>query len=115
MVYTTHSGWAVGYGDARAEKEVKKLSVDMRADLLRITDMIERYGLENVHAPHVKYLDKKIWEIRVRGRDGIARALYVTAAGKQLIILHAFIKKTQQTPDDAINLAVKRGKELGLL
>jgi phage-related protein len=97
MVYIKHSGWVVGYADHRAEKEVEKLAEDVRAHLERIVDLIERYGLEHVHAPYVKHISGKLWEIRAKGKDGIARALYVTAVGKQVIILHAFVKKTPKT------------------
>ncbi|MDR3424672.1 MAG: type II toxin-antitoxin system RelE/ParE family toxin [Alphaproteobacteria bacterium] len=115
MVYNTPSGWVVGYGDDRVEKEVNKLADDVHADLLHVTDMIEHYGLENVHAPFVKHLRGKLWEIRVRGRDGIARAAYVAASGKRVVILHVFVKKTQKTPEEIIDLAIKRGKELGYI
>ena len=104
-----------GYADHRAAKEVERLAEDVRAHIERITDMIEQYGLENVHAPYVKHISGKIWEIRAKGKDGIARALYVTAIGKRLMILHAFVKKTNKTPPEAIALAVKRAKELGLI
>jgi len=115
MVYDTLSGWVVLYGDKRAEKEVGKLADDVRADFLRIVDMVERYGLEQVHEPYVKHLQSKLWEMRMRGRDGIARAAYVTAQGKRVVVLHAFVKKTQQTPRETIELALKRAKELGYL
>lgn len=99
----------------RAEKEVEQLAEDVRAHLEHIVDMIEQYGLERVHEPYVKHIRGKIWEMRAKGRDGIARALYVTAIGKSLYILHAFVKKTQKTPNDAIDLAINRAREAGLL
>jgi phage-related protein len=115
MVYTTPSGWAVIFGDRRAEKEVSKLADDVRADFLRIVDLVERYGLEEVHEPYVKHLQGKLWEMRMRGRDGIARAAYVAAHGKRVVVLHAFVKKTQRTPPEAIELALKRARGLGYL
>jgi len=115
MVYNTASGWVVIYGDKRAEKEVGKLADDVRADFLRIVDMVEQYGLEQVHEPYVKHLQGKLWEMRMRGRDGIGRAAYVAAQGKRVVVLHAFIKKTQKTPVEAIDLALKRAKELGFI
>ncbi len=115
MVYNTPSGWVVSYGDRRAEKEVGKLADDVRADFLRIVDMVEQYGLEQVHEPYVKHLRGKLWEMRMRGRDGIARAAYVAAHGKRVIVLHAFVKKTPRTPPEVIELALKRAKELGYL
>jgi phage-related protein len=115
MVYATQSGWVVAFADHRAEKEVSKLAEDVRAYLERITDLIEQYGLEQVHEPYVKHISGKIWEIRAKGRDGIARALYVTTVGKRVWILHAFVKKTNKTRSEAIDLAKRRAKELGLL
>ncbi len=115
MVYNQSSGWQVVFGCRRAEKEIEGLAVDIRADFARLVELIERYGLEHIHAPHVKHLRGKLWEMRMRGKDGIARAAYVTTAGKQVVVLHAFVKKTQQTPQEAIELALKRAKEIGLL
>lgn len=115
MVYATLSGWQVVYGSPRAEKEIAKLAPDIQADFARIVKLIQDYGLDEVREPHIKHLQGKLWEMRMRGRDGIARAAYVAAAGKQIVILHAFVKKTQRTPPEAIETALKRAKELGLL
>jgi phage-related protein len=65
--------------------------------------------------PHIRPLVDKLWEIRLSGRDGIGRAIYVVAAGKKVVVVHAFIKKTQTTPSAAIKIANKRAKEAGLL
>jgi phage-related protein len=51
--------------------------------------------------------------MRLTGRDGIGRAIYTAAAGRRLVVLHAFVKKTQKTPRRAIDLALKRLKEIG--
>jgi phage-related protein len=115
MVYNTPSGWRVVYGSRRAQKEVEELAVDIQADFARIVGLIESYGLENVREPQVKHLRSKLWEMRMRGRDGIARAAYIATLGKQVVVLHAFVKKTQTTPPDAIELALKRAREAGLL
>ena len=115
MVYNISSRWTVLFGDKRAEKEINRLADDLKADFLHIVDMIERYGLEQIHPPYVKRLRGKLWGMRMRGQDGIARAAYITAQGKRVIVLHAFVKKTQKTPQEAIELALKRAKELGYL
>jgi phage-related protein len=49
---------------------------------------------------------------RLKGRDGISRALYVTAVGRRVVVVRAFIKKTQKTPNREIELALKRAKEI---
>ena len=48
--------------------------------------------------------------MRLRGRDGIARALYVAATGRRVVIVRVFVKKTQQTPNREIDLALSRAK-----
>jgi phage-related protein len=62
--------------------------------------------------PHVKHLEGKLWEMRLTGRDGIARALYITARGMRVIVVRAFVKKTQATPRSEIDLALRRAKDI---
>jgi phage-related protein len=52
-----------------------------------------------------------LWEIRLKGKAGIARAVYVTARAQRVVILRAFIKKTEKTPTGEIDLALQRAKE----
>lgn len=115
MVYNSPSGWVVEFGSRRAEKELEAMAVDIRADFARLVDMIQLFGLPEIREPHIKHLTGKLWEMRLRGRDGIARAIYVAAHTKRVVILHSFQKKTQKTPDDALAIALKRAKETGLL
>jgi phage-related protein len=68
--------------------------------------------LESLSEPHVKRLGGKLWEIRLKGRDGIARALYVTAIGRRVVVVRAFVKKTQKTPRAEIELGLRRAKEI---
>jgi phage-related protein len=67
----------------------------------------------NVKEPHVRHIRGQLWEIRLKGKAGIARALYVTAKEQRIVILRAFIiKKTEKTPTGEIDLALQRAKEL---
>jgi phage-related protein len=84
----------------------------MRAKLEHIVRLIGAFGLEHVREPHVKHLEGRLWEMRLTGRDGIARALYLTATGKRVVIVRAFRKKTQKTPRREIELALKRAETL---
>jgi len=88
------------------------LPSDVRARFVRVVDLIERVGLERVGQPHVRHLRGALWEIRLSGRDGIARALYVTATGRRVIVVRAFVKKTQRTPRREIELALERAREV---
>ena len=42
----------------------------------------------------------------------LARALYVTAIGRRVVVVRAFVKKTQKTPRTEIELALRRAKEV---
>jgi phage-related protein len=104
--------WTVETLDARVESEIEALPEDMRARLARIAMLIEELGLDQVGEPHVKHVDAKIWEIRLKGRSGIARALYVTAAGKRVVIVRVFAKKTEKTPRSEIEIALSRARSI---
>ena len=84
----------------------------MQARFLQLAERIASVGLESLSEPHVKHLEGKLWEMRLTGRDGIARALYVTAIGRRIIVVRAFVKKTRKTPRSEIELALQRGKEV---
>ncbi|HEY6346030.1 MAG TPA: type II toxin-antitoxin system RelE/ParE family toxin [Bryobacteraceae bacterium] len=58
--------------------------------------------------PHVRHIEGRIWEMRMKERSGISRALYVAAQGQRVIIPRVFIKKTEKTPRREIDLALSR-------
>ena len=95
-----------------AEKELNALPADLKARFLWVAGLLETFGAQKVGLPHVRPLEGKLWEMRMSGKDGIARAAYVAASGKRLIVLHVFVKKTQKTPRRAIETAWARLKEL---
>ncbi len=105
-------GWTVETLNATVDGELAALPADMRARFMRIAELIESVGLERVHEPHVKHLEGPLWEIRMKGRDGIARALYVTVHERRVVVVRVFMKKTQKTPRREIRLALKRTKEI---
>ncbi len=66
--------WTVELLSEEVKSELESLPADVRASFVRISELIERVGLPNVHEPFVKHLEGPLWEMRLRGRDGIARA-----------------------------------------
>ena len=104
--------WAVEILNETVAGELDALPADMRARLARIIDLIEEIGLERLREPYVKHLEGKLWEMRVKGRDGIARAVYVTAHERRVVIVHVFRKKSRKTPRSALKLALSRAREL---
>jgi len=86
------------------------LNAKQRSNIFEAMDLLENFGIE-LREPYVKYLDEKIYELRVRDQDGIYRILYFAAKGRRFIMLHGFTKKTQKTPRKEIEIALKRKKE----
>ena len=109
MIYMS---WTVETLNETVEAEVNALPPDMRARLVRIANLIEEIGLEHVGEPHIKHIEARLWEIRLKGRSGISRALYVTASIRRVVILRVFVKKTEKTPRREIDLALARAKAI---
>nr|VFK25923.1 MAG: Phage-related protein [Candidatus Kentron sp. LPFa] len=104
--------WTVKTLNTKVDEELTALPEDMRARFSRIAFLIEEMGLERIREPHVKHLNGPLWEIRMTGRTGIGRALYVVAGGKSVVVVRVFVKKTRKTPHHAIGLALARAKEV---
>jgi len=104
--------WTVATLNALVDEEIAALPADMRARLVRLTNLIEQIGFEALTRDSVKHLEDKLWELRITGRDGISRAIYLTATGRRVVILRVFVKKTQKTPQREIELARERAKEV---
>ena len=104
--------WKVEFFNVEVEALLAALPRDIRASFERIVHLIESHGLGLVREPYVKHLEGPLWEMRMKGRDGIARAAYVTATGRRVVVVHVFRKKTQRTPRREIEVALRRAKEI---
>jgi phage-related protein len=102
--------WRVEFLDEGVQAALDSHPADIRASFRRILELIQ--GLERVREPYVKHLDGPVWEIRMKGKDGIARAAYVTATGRRVVVVHVFVKKTQKTSRREIDIALRRAKEV---
>jgi phage-related protein len=104
--------WTVEALNQAVERELEQLSDGLRADLVRISELLKAHGPHRVGMPYVRPLGDKLWEMRLRDATGIARAIYVAATGQRLVILHVFRKTSKTPPRRALKLASKRLKEL---
>jgi phage-related protein len=60
----------------------------------------------------VRHIEGPLWEIRLKGRSGITRALYVVRIGQRVVVVRVFVKKTEKTPRREIEMALRRAGEL---
>jgi len=104
--------WTVGFLDVETKEAFDALPLDIRASFQRIVELIQAHDLERVREPYLKHLQGPLWEMRLKGKSGIARAIYVTATGMRIVVVHVFIKKTQKTPGTEIKKALRKAKEV---
>lgn len=105
MIWTVETHQAV-------DEEIEALPAGLQARLLRLLEAIENVGLDNLREPHVKHLEGKLWELRAKASEGIARGIYITMTGRKVMVLHVFVKKSQKTPPRALEIARQRMKEV---
>jgi phage-related protein len=104
--------WIVEVLDDTVAAEIDAWPTELRAALTRIIDRITRAGLDRVGEPHVRHIEGKLWEMRPTGKHMEGRALYVTASGRRVVIVLAFVKKTRKTPGHVIKLALERARSI---
>lgn len=103
--------FSVEYFHARVLAEIESWPADVLADYARIVELLIEHG-PNLKLPYSRAFGDGLFELRPRGQSGIGRAFYCFLVGRRVIVLHAFVKKSQQTPDHEIKLARKRLKEI---
>ena len=103
--------WQIVYFNDRVQKDVLSLPSGILADYLRLTEAMALYGAD-LRMPHSRALGAGLFELRPKGPEGIGRVFYCTQIGRVIVILHSFIKKTQETPDADMRMARKRLKEI---
>lgn len=89
--------WNIEYYNPKIEKMILELPDGLLARYLRLTDLMLEFGA-NLGLPHTRAMGKGLFELRVKGKEGVARVFYCTKVGKRIIMLHVFVKKTQKTP-----------------
>lgn len=104
--------WTVETLNAVVDAELVALPTDLRARLLRLVEVIETVGLDHLPRDATRHLEGKLWEMRVIATSGIARTIYVTVTGQRVILLRAFVKKTQKTPTRELRIAREREREI---
>ena len=104
--------WSVESLNNDVFAEMEAQPKDIRAKFEHIVRLVQANGLERVHEPYIRHLEGRLWEMRMKGRDTIARAIYVTVVDKRIVIVRVFKKKTQKTPRREIEAALERAREI---
>ena len=103
--------YQIEYYSKEVQGEVLTLPDTLAARYIVLTRRMEALG-PNLGEPHTKAFGHGLFELRLKGTEGIARIFYCTIIGKRIFMLHCFIKKSQKTPQADLNLAIARMREV---
>ena len=103
--------WELCWYNAKVAKAIDAWPAGIRADFLHIASMMVDHG-PNIGMPHTRAMGGGLFEVRAKGREGIGRALFCTVVERRIVILHGFIKKTEQTPAHDLEIARARLKQV---
>lgn len=103
--------YAIEYFHVRVREDIEGWPDGILADYARLVELLMEFG-PNLRMPHSRAMGGGLFEIRPRGSEGIGRAFYCYVTGQRIVILHAFVKKTQETPEKELRIARKRLKEV---
>lgn len=103
--------WKITFYSEKVEAETLALPAGILASFLRIAELIEEFG-PDLGRPHTAPLGKGLFEIRAKGKEGIARSLFCTVKGREIVILLTAVKKNNTLPKRQMEMALKRLKEI---
>jgi phage-related protein len=99
--------WSIEYYSDKLARMILKMPSGLLARYIHVSDLMLKFG-PNLGMPHTRAMGEKLFEMRLKSKEGISRIFYCTKIGKKIIIIHFFIKKTQKTPTKEIEIARKR-------
>jgi phage-related protein len=99
------------YYSDKIQADIMNLPITLQSKYAHYTKLIMEYGT-NLGMPHTKAMGSGLFELRLKGAEGIARVFYCTVIDRKVVMLHSFVKKTDKTPKQDLNLAIKRMNEV---
>lgn len=103
--------WKIEYFNDDVEHKILSLPDGLLARYLKLAEMMIEHG-SNLGLPHTKSLSDGLFELRLKSKEGIGRVFYCTKVGKNIVMLHSFVKKSQKTPKKEMDIATKRLREV---
>lgn len=101
----------IRYYSEAVQEEIFELPDTLAARYVVLTRRMQAIG-PNLGEPHTKAMGDGLFELRLKGAEGIARVFYCTLIGKRIVMLHSFVKKTDRTPKRELEVAHNRLKEI---
>ncbi|SAK42235.1 bacteriophage protein [Caballeronia fortuita] len=111
MLTSENQKWTITYYDEHLIADIRKLPAGIRAGFWRMLEKLQEHGAD-LRMPYSRPMGEGLFELRPRGEEGIGRAFYCTMIHKRIVILHVFVKKTQETPGRELRVARARMKRV---
>lgn len=103
--------YTITYYSESVQEQILDLPDTLAARYVVLTRRMVAIG-PNLGEPHTKAFGDGLFELRLKGAEGIARVFFCTLIGKRIVMLHSFIKKSDRTPKRELDVAHTRLKEI---
>ena len=103
--------YRIRYYSLEVQEDVMALPVTLQARYINLTRRMMEFG-PNLGLPHTDAFGDGLFELRLKGAEGIARVFFCTLVDKDIVMLHCFVKKSQKTPAKELNIARNRLQEI---
>lgn len=103
--------YTIEYVNEAVRLEIAALPMSLRVRYASYTERMQQFGA-NLGLPHTRAMGDGLFELRLKGAEGIARVFYCVAVERRIVVLHGFVKKTQATPMRELEIAKRRKKEV---
>lgn len=103
--------YSILYYNEQVQDDIMNLPATLQARYIGLTNRMIVYG-PNLGLPHTDSFGGGLFELRIKGAEGIARVFFCTLVRQEIVMLHSFIKKTQKTPEKELKIAKERMKDL---
>ena len=103
--------YTIAYYSEAVQDQITDLPDTLAARYVVLTRRMVALG-PNLGEPHTKAFGDGLFELRLKGAEGIARVFFCTLVGKRIVMLHSFIKKSERTPQRERETAETRMKEV---
>jgi len=102
----------VFYQDEHGNEPVKDFILSQPdpaiAEVLHVLKLLRQFNV-GLGMPYVRKIDKSgLRELRIKHGSDIFRIFLLAAAGHRFVLLHAIVKKTDETPVGDKSLAIER-------
>ena len=99
--------WEIVYYSGEVQEAIGAWPVGVRAYYARLTERMRVFG-PNLGMPFTRSMGQGLFVMRARGKEGIGRAFFCTVLERKIVVLHAYVKKSQKAPQRELEVARRR-------